>query len=52
MDKFRAEVVEIINNRTLKKFTPFEFQDVVEDNLSSGNLSLLIESLIQIPQKH
>lgn len=46
LDKFRAKVVEIINNRTFKRFTPFELQDVVENNLSSGNLRLLIESLI------
>ena len=46
LDKFRAKVVEIINNRTFKRFTAFELQDVVEDNLSSGNLRLLIESLI------
>lgn len=45
LDKFRAKVVEIINNRTFKRFTPFELQDVVENNLSSGNLWLLIESL-------
>lgn len=44
---FQNKLTEVVNNKTFRKFKPFELQNIVETDLSPSNLRLLIEALIK-----
>lgn len=45
--KLQDKLIEIINNKTFRKFKPFDLQNISETDLSSNNVRLLIEALIK-----
>ncbi len=46
IEQFSRKVGEILDNRSLKRFTKFSLRDITEDDLQPANISAFIESLL------